>query len=113
MCGKVSSLRVIAKSPGEASAMCCRDDLLSGALRSGVHQVAASVLRVNLLVVANGFRFLRSEAHRFNLAGGHAEQCQRALHRISAPLPQRQIVLPAAALVAVAFDPNLQFSVRQ
>jgi hypothetical protein len=56
---------------------------------------------------------LGAEAHRFDLPRGHAEQRQRALDRIRPALAERQVVLAAAALVAVALDPDLEFLVFQ
>jgi hypothetical protein len=45
-----------------------------------------------------------AEAHRLDLRRAHAQQRQRAHHRLGALLAQRQVVFAAAALVGVAFD---------
>src|SRR5512135_1675231 len=76
-----------------------------------IDDVAAPVLRPSLLVVPLGARLLLAPAHRLDARVGHPEQPQRLAHPVGAPLPKRQVVFPAAALVAVALDPHRRLRV--
>src|ERR1039458_9020743 len=78
---------------------------------AAVEHVAAPVLAVASLGTFRAARFFLAQAHRFDLAFLRAHQQQHFLFAVGALLPQGDVVLTAAALVAVALDQHLRIAV--
>src|SRR5258706_7825386 len=76
--------------------------LSAGPLFAGVHHVVATVLGPRAFIVPRIARLLLAEAHRLDLVVGGTVERHHALHLVGPALPQRDVVLAAAALVAVA-----------
>src|SRR5258708_7543438 len=76
----------------------------TSALFTRVLDVRTAVLGPRRLVVAQRHRLLLAVARGLDAAVGNAEHGHHLLYRFGAALPQREVVLAAAALVAVAFD---------
>jgi hypothetical protein len=73
-------------------------------LLTRVLDVGAAVLRPRLLVVAHRHRLFLAEAHGLDTAILDAEHGHHLLHGLRATLAEREVVLAAAALVAIALD---------
>src|SRR5688572_12919990 len=89
---------------GKAAASASNAPAAIADLLTGVLDVRAAVLRPGLLVVARRHRLFLAVADGLDAAVGDAQDGHHLLHRLGAPLAEREVVLPAAALVAVALD---------
>src|SRR5690242_13500260 len=76
-----------------------------------VLDVRTAVLRPGGLVVAHRDRLLLAVARGLDAPVLHAQHGHDLLHRLRAALAQREVVLAAAALVAVALDPGARVAV--
>src|SRR5207237_5613762 len=74
-------------------------------------EIGAAVLLPVVLVVTRRPRFFRAEADGDELRGLRAQVGEVALRGIRAALAERQVVLLGPALVAVAFDADLQVGI--
>src|SRR5687768_15265118 len=95
------------KSPaldGKAAASARSAPAAIDALLTRVLDVRAPVLRPGLLVVAGRQRLLLAVADGLDAAVSDAQHRHHLLHRLGATLAEGEVVLAAAALVAVALD---------
>jgi len=93
----------MADEPGR----CPRDALLmhiSRLVDPLVHEIGAAVLDPAILLVARRTRLLLAEADGLDSVFGNAQQDQRALDRVRAPLTESQVVLMPAPLVAMPWS---------
>src|SRR5262245_11893726 len=74
---------------------------------SRVDDVAAAVLGPAFLVLPEGDRLLGAEAYGLDLLVADTQQHHGALDAVRAALAERQVVLAAAAIIAVALDLDL------
>src|SRR5215470_6543887 len=81
-------------------------------LLTRVDDVVAPVLGPRVFFVAGVARLLLAEAHSLDLRIAGPVELHHALDRFGAPLPERDVVLAAAALVGVALDGHLRALVR-
>src|SRR5687768_3442782 len=95
------------KSPaldGKAAASARSAPAAIDALLTRVLDVRAPVLRPGLLVVAGRHRLLLAVADGLDAAVSDAQHRHHLLHRLGATLAEGEVVLAAAALVAIALD---------
>src|SRR5215813_1806590 len=78
-----------------------------------VNHVVATVLRPGTFVVTGVPRFFLAEAHRLDLRIGCAIELHHPLDVVGATLTECDVVLAAAAFVAVALDGHLRCLVAQ
>src|SRR5207237_10246108 len=74
-------------------------------------EVGAAVLLPGVLVVSGGPRLLRAEADGEELRGFRTQLGEVAFGGVRAALAEGEVVLLGAALVAVAFDADLEIGV--
>src|SRR5262245_840233 len=72
-----------------------------------VEDIAAAILRPAGFRRLGAPRLLFAEAHGFDLVLPYAQDLHHLLHGIGPALPEREVVLAAAALVGVALDAHL------
>src|SRR5688572_11433132 len=86
------------------SAPAAAAELNSPALLTRVLDVRAAILRPGLLVVTGRHRLLLTVADGLDAAVSDAQHRHHLLHRLGAPLAEREVVFAAATLVAIALD---------
>src|SRR5688572_13671822 len=87
------------KSPAYAGAAALGASAAAASdLFTRILDVGAAILRPRRLVVPGGHRLLLAVADGLDAPVGNAEDRHHPLHRLGAPLPQREVVFAASAL---------------
>src|SRR6187549_647371 len=81
-------------------------------MTSAIHELDAPIQAPRFFVAARCCRALFTVADGRELLGAGALQLQHAAHCLRATLAEADVVLAAAALVGMAFEPDLHVRVR-